>query len=541
MTGIRNPEAGRFRVAFVSPPLAGDGLRPLLLQNRQFKYTHSSKIRIYPLIPSYFITLCHHLGMEVLFLDSLAAELNASQFLKRLMDFRPHLIMMETKAPVLQRHGRFIEFIRPLFPGAAIAVSGDHVTFDPLGSLETTGADFVVAGGDWDYFGSLLARELQQIVGQKGFPAYNPSNQNDRFSGLRLPPGCYGRGDLTSGRPLQKLEQIQNLSSLPWIRRELTNWRSYGEAYLMEPTAYILSGRGCGGRGPGDPGRCIFCVWQHTLWGCTARLRDPEDVAEEIAWLHRRHGVAEVFDDNEAGPCWSGEWLERFASRLSAKGVMGKVRYSCNARADSLVPDRLEIMRSAGFRLLKVGLESGSDRVLSRLGKAERVAEIIRGVKAAKDFGLNVLITSMVGYPWEKEADVKATLEVARGLLNYRTRFGDSLQASVVVPYPGTPLWRKSLDNGWLLHDPGDLEKLTMDEPALKSEIDTTLWVRRLWGLHLGWGFMLKSLVSLRSARELGVAFRGLGSLLGHLRDYGGKGDRENPPPWGKEPPSACG
>ncbi|PKK90505.1 MAG: hypothetical protein CVV64_09070 [Candidatus Wallbacteria bacterium HGW-Wallbacteria-1] len=524
-----------FRVAFGSPPLAGDGLRPLLLQNRQFKYTHSDRIRIYPLIPSSFVTLCHDMGMKVLFLDALAANLNAGPFLKALMDFRPHLIMMETKAPVIGRHGAFIDYIRPLFPGAAMAIAGDHVTCDPAGSLKATGADFAVVGGDWDYYGALLAYELSSIAGSAGFAHWQGSgsagmNSSSRFDGITLPPGCYMNGSSVSEH--QAIPFVENLSSLPWIKRELTGWKSYGEAYLLKPAAYILSGRGCGGRGAGDPGKCIFCVWQHTLWGCTARLRDPQDVADEIAWLHSHYGVAEVFDDNEAGPCWDGEWLEKFASRLSARGVMGKVRYSCNARADSLVPDRLEIMRSAGFRLLKVGLESGSDRVLSRLGKAERVQEIIRGVKAAKDFGLNVLITTMVGYPWEREADAEKTLQVARGLLNYRTGFGDSLQASVIVPYPGTPLWRKSIDNGWLLHDPADYEKLTMDQPALKSDLNTTEWVRRLWSLHLEPGFMLKSLVSMRSIHQFGIAFRGLLSLLGHLRDYGGQSETGQPPPW---------
>lgn len=532
-----------FRTAFVSPAVSDTGEYPLLLQNRQFKFTRSGSVRIYPLIPAHFVTNCHHAGFDTLFLDAAAESLSPGDFLKRLVDFSPDFIVIETKAPVLARHGAFLRYLKTLLPQAWTAVAGDHVTFDPVGSLAATAADFAISGGDWDIYATRLALSLSGIPKTPGvlqtgpFPSTGgPSSDSETRMNSDLPPGVTGRWPGHFGGPP---DLSTDLGTLPWIRREITGWRRYGEAYLRRPVAYMLSGRGCGGRGGGETGSCVFCVWQHTLWGRSARLRPPGEAADEVARLYRRYGVAEVFDDNEAGPCWDPDWLEAFASRLGTLGVRGKVAFSCNARADSLDLERVKIMRSAGFRLLKVGLESGSDRVLARLGKAETVEDISRGVRLAKDHGLRVLLTTMIGYPWEEASDVAKTLEVARNLLNYRAGFGDSLQASVCMPYPGTPLWTDSLKNGWLENDPADLAALDMSGRAMKTGIDTTCWVRRLWRLHLDPRFMIKSLLTMRDPGDFGIAARGVWSLLGHLRDYAGRGsdspggDRgESAAPW---------
>jgi radical SAM superfamily enzyme YgiQ (UPF0313 family) len=126
----------------------------------------------------------------------------------------------------------------------------------------------------------------------------------------------------------------------------------------------------------------------------------------------------------------------------------------------------------------------------------------------------------MVGYPWETEADVRATYRVARELLLYKPKFGDCLQASVVIPYPGSPLWQSARKNGWLTIDPLDYERYDMSDSVLKSGIDHRLWVRRLWKLHLNPWFLLRSLITLRSRAQLNLAWRGVASLIGHVLDY---------------------
>lgn len=529
-----------FRVAFVSPPIAPENLHPLLLQNRQFKFSFSENVRIYPLIPSHFITNCYNAGFKTLFLDNLVQGLNWHDYVKRLIDFNPHIVVIETKAPVIKLHGAFINYMKKELENTLFAVTGDHVTAFPEKSLNITNADFAIPSGDWDWQGLQLCEWLYKKAGaalneKENFKSAARSWIKENPSGNAFAKVAYGTKQKYIAVGPDKLD-TPPLGSLPWINRDLTEWSSYGEAYLLKPVAYILSGRGCGGSGVDCPGKCIFCVWQHTLWNCTARLRPPKDVAAEIKMLYEKYGVAEVFDDNESGPCWSLEWLEVFADEMERLGIAKKVRYSCNARADSLDELRLKLMERAGFRLLKVGFESGSQRVLDKLSKDETLEQIVAGIKAAKDHGLRVLFTNMVGYPWEETEDAEKTWKLARELLLYKAGFGDSLQASVCVPYPGTPLWKMAIKNRWLLIDPKDLSGLSMDEKVLKSPVDTTYWVRRIWRLHLEPEFLVRSFLTIRTRAEINLAFRGFMSLLGHLRDYDGKKETSpESPPWIKD------
>jgi radical SAM superfamily enzyme YgiQ (UPF0313 family) len=193
---------------------------------------------------------------------------------------------------------------------------------------------------------------------------------------------------------------------------------------------------------------------------------------------------------------------------------------SANARADHLSKETCALLKRAGFRLLKVGLESGNDETLRHLRKAESVEEISRGIRNAKAQGLRVLMTVMVGYPWETEPEVRQTLTVARSLLNVQARFGDCLQASVLTPYPGTPLYEEAVSKGWFRVDPEAFERFDMDEPVLHCPIDPQAWCKRIWRLHFGPAFVARSLITFRPWKDMNLAWRGVKSLWGHVRDY---------------------
>jgi radical SAM superfamily enzyme YgiQ (UPF0313 family) len=126
----------------------------------------------------------------------------------------------------------------------------------------------------------------------------------------------------------------------------------------------------------------------------------------------------------------------------------------------------------------------------------------------------------MVGYPWQDEAGVQRTYDVAREMLLYKPKFGDCLQASVVVPYPGSPLWQNAVNKGWFLIDPKDYDKYDMSVQLLKTQIDQEAWVKKLWKLHFQPSFLLRSLLTLRTRAQFNLAWRGVLSLIGHVSDY---------------------
>ncbi len=488
------------RIAFVYPPFLKENKRPLLGQNRQFKYTHSKEIKIYPLIPASLITLLYNDGYEVLFLDGINREISFEDFDKKINNFDPDFIILETKTPLIKKHWQFINIQKEKFPQRKIIMVGDHVSAFPEESFLNSSVDYVATGGDYDISLYLFFRYLSGK--EKKIPAglYFKENGAVKNSG--------------------SFEIYSDLDFLPFINRDITSWKIYGEAYLLRPCTYILTGRGCGREGNDIGGVCTFCVWQHLFWKKKARLRSPANVAEEIEMLIKKYGVYEIFDDNESGAIWSTKWLQDFLVEIEKRNLKGKFVLSSNARAENLTDEKCKLMKKIGYRLLKVGLESGNDETLKRIGKLETIDEIKQNIKKAKNYGFKILITTMVGYPWENEDDVKRTYEITKELMLYKTHFGDSLQASIIMPYPGTPLYEYAKRNNLLTEAAKDYENFDMEQDILKSNIDTTYWCRKIWNIHKHPLFLLKSIFTIKKLSEIDLALRGFRSLLGHIRDY---------------------
>lgn len=505
------------RIALAYPPFRRGGALPLLTQNRQSKFTRSDQVRIYPLVMASAATMLSRDGHEILWLDGINERLSFEAYLARLDAFAPDWIVFETKTPLVRAHWEHIREIKARL-GCRVVLLGDHLHHRPRESFERSDPDAAVLAGDYDF----VLRDLF---------AFASGRRPDRPGGVLWRENGEVR---SSGRA-----RFHSLAGAPRIDRDLTRWTLYGEAYLLRPVAYILTGRGCGGRNPDDPepgagrrdwrdsrgsslpGRCTFCIWQYAFWGVGARLRPAAEVADEIAELVERHGVAEVFDDNESGPFWHREWLREFVGEMERRGLPRRVRFSANARADNLDEETVGLCRRLNVRLLKIGLESGNNETLRRLKKDETIEEICAGVLRAKRAGIAVLLTTMVGYPWETEEGARQTYEATRRLMLSHTRFGDSLQASVVIPYPGTPLYRKALREGWFAIDPEDYDRFDQSRPVLRTEIDTTAWCRRMWAIMKHPLFLARSALTLRSPGQVRIALNGLRSLRGHLHDYG--------------------
>lgn len=148
------------RVAIVYPPFTQNGAFPLLTQNRQFKYTASGEIRIYPVIPATAATILKEAGHSVLFLDGMNERLSFREFNRRLLGFAPELVVFETKAPLLKRHSEYIDWLKSRTDTSTVLV-GDHITFFPEESMSGSRVDYCVVGGDYDVSLAQLAAHLE--------------------------------------------------------------------------------------------------------------------------------------------------------------------------------------------------------------------------------------------------------------------------------------------------------------------------------------------------------------------------------------------
>jgi hypothetical protein len=110
---------------------------------------------------------------------------------------------------------------------------------------------------------------------------------------------------------------------------------------------------------------------------------------------------------------------------------------------------------------------------------------------------------------------------VAKELLAYKCRLGDSLQCSILTPYPGTPLNREGAEKGWCSVAPESYSSYDMDSQILKGDVDLPAWCGRMWKLHLAPSYVFGSVTSIRKWDELVMGVRGAMSLIGHIDDYG--------------------
>lgn len=485
------------KISISYPPLESDKGIPLLSQNRQFQW-FSEPTYIYPMIPAYAATLLKENGFKVIWDDAIAEGLRYSQWFERIKKENPDVIAIETKTPVVNRHWQIINELKTHNPKLITILVGDHVTALPEESMINSKVDFVLTGGDYDF---LLLNLCQSL-----------STNHSALSAV-LDPGIWYReaGEIRNTGPC---ELNHDLDSLPYIDRDLTRWKLYSERsgnYKYLPGTYTMAARDCWW------GRCSFCSWTTIYPGKNYRVRSPEKILDEIGMLIDNYGVREIMDDSGTFPV--GEWLRVFCEGMIKKGYNKRVKIDCNMRFGILNEKDYEMMAKAGFRFILFGLESANQDTLDRINKNLKVEQIVEGVKMAKKAGLDPHITVMMGYSWETMEDALKTVNLARYL--FKCGYVDTLQATIVIPYPGTPLYHECKKNGWLLTE--DWERFDMGETVMSSPIsdrDMKGLIQRLYRSFINPQYLMKRIRSIRGVDDIRFLLRAVRKLIGHLTDY---------------------
>ncbi len=458
------------RIAIAYPPFKSDKGVALLTQNRQFQW-FSRPTYIFPVVPATAATMLKRAGHEVLFLDGIASELTPEAFDSKLAEFKPDLVVLETKTPVVKRHWKWIEE-----HGYKAVMVGDHVTALPEESIEKPGVWAIIPGGDWDF----------------GLLDY-------------IAAGC--------PKGVQPFALKDDISSAPWIDRDLVHWENYAVKngnFRHTPGTYIMSGRDCW------HGKCTFCSWT-TLYP-RYRVRKVKDVVDEIEMLVTKYGVKEIMDDSGSFPV--GPWLTDFCNEIIARGLNKKLRIDCNMRFGRLKLDDYRLMRKAGFQFVLFGVESANQETLDRFCKALKVEDVLEGAQWATEAGLDVHVTFMFGHAWEGPKEIAKTVALARKLL--AKGWAKTLQCTLTIPYPGTPLFKELKANDGLATldwDEYDMRRAITKTP-LASEEEIKCAIRKVYR-----GFLQPAALWHLFRRNLfnfGFYYRGFRYLLGHLLDFKG-------------------
>ena len=487
----------KMKIIMGYPPTESKKGTATLGQNRQFQWFNNPCL-IFPVIMGSAATMLKKSGHNILWLDCIAEKISKEDFFDIIKKQKPDLFVFETKTPVIKIHWKIINELKKKFSKMKIAIVGDHVTSFPKETMEKSAVDFVLTGGDYDFLSSELVNWLDKKI-------------------KRIPKGIWYRIKNKQGK-IQiknsgKFELKHKLDEAPFIDRELIKWKNYQKEYNMwgHPYFYIMSGRDCWW------GKCKFCSWPR-LYPCF-RNRSVENVLDEIGMLIDNYDVKEIFDDS--GTLTVGKWLHNLCNGLIKRGYNKKIKYSCNMRFGALKQEDYDLMKKAGFRLLKFGLESANQKTLDKLNKNIKVKDIADGCKMAHKVGLTVHLTMIIGHPWESKEDALKTFALAKKLM--QSGNADVLQATILIPYPGTILWKEAKKKNWFLFKPEDYEKYDMGEPVLKVKGNVKEVISicgKIYTIFLTPQYIFARLKSIKSWEDFKFNLRGVKAVVGHLKDF---------------------
>src|SRR6267378_733807 len=346
--------------------------------------------------------------------DAPPADLTLADVLPLAREYE--LAVLHTSAPSFAHDVKVAEALKGENPALRIGLIGAHVAVQREAALAASPALDFVCGNEFDFTIREIAegRPLAQVAGL----SYRD-----------------GSGELR--RTLERAP-LEDMDALPWVvdvyARDLDVSR-YVIGYLLHPYVSLYTGRGC-------RSKCTFCLWPQTVGGQRYRTRSVDNVVAEIAHATRLFPrVREYFFDDDTFT----DDLPRAEAIARGLGRLG-VTWSCNAKPD--VPRAtLEVMKDNGLRLLLVGYESGNQSILNNIKKGIRLESARRFTRDAKDLGIKIHGTFILGLPGETRQTIDETVRFACEL------DPDTIQVSLAAPYPGTALYGQAVEQGWLVRD----------------------------------------------------------------------------------------
>jgi len=198
----------------------------------------------------------------------------------------------------------------------------------------------------------------------------------------------------------------------------------------------VITGRGC-------PYSCSYCA-SKKIWGQKVRFRTPDNIIKELIHLKRNFNSPLVYFVDDTFTL-----RKERAKEICRKMINNNLnlKWKCDTRVDCIDYELADLMKKAGCIRIKIGVESGSDRILKEIKKGLTKDKIRKGAEVIKKVSLPLTVYLMAGFPNETNEDIKETIEFAKEI------DADYYSLSVVAPYLGTEIYEdflrsnKNLDN----------------------------------------------------------------------------------------------
>lgn len=245
------------------------------------------------------------------------------------------------------------------------------------------------------------------------------------------------------GRPGTSHYLAPDIDGLPFVDRAFLAQDPYRDNGRLE--ANMVGARGC-------PYDCTFCgAAVSANPDITIRTRNPHNILDEMHEL-RGDGVTafRFVDDLFLG---ARRVINTMMEAFSADRVGEWAVWDATGRINVLYRESdstLGTLADNGLREVALGVESGSERMLSYIDKRITPEMACSVVRRLAERGINVKGYFILGFPTETRDEIDATVRLVHQLWDTTDRLPGRFRASAFEyrPYPGTPDWHRLMASG---------------------------------------------------------------------------------------------
>ena len=388
------------RILLIYPP------SPVLNREDRCQQPTKDLIVIPPLPPTdlmYLAAVAEKAGLEAKINDySQNGDYEAD-----LKEFNPDYLVVNIATPTLEHDLDAVKKAKEICPNViTIAKGAAFLTLSERIIKEHNELDFGILGEAENTLKEILEDKLKaEILG-----LYYKENDEVKFTG---------------NRPF-----IEDLDSLPFPARHLVDNNIYRRPDNNKVQATIKVSRGC-------PFHCFFCL-ATPVSGAKVRRRSPENIVAEIKECVEKYNIknflfwSDIFNIDK-------DWTMKLCQAIIDSGL--KITWSANTRADTADLEMAEMMYKSGCRLVSIGVESGSQYMLEKMGKKITLNDVRRTVKVFKKAKIRIYNYFVIGLPWETEETVEETIKFAIELNS------DFISFYTATPLPGSRFYDYALEH----------------------------------------------------------------------------------------------
>ena len=332
---------------------------------------------------------------------------------KYLEEFRPDVIGLTVMTQKLGAAVKLAQICKEWDSNVPVIVGGAHPTLDPEQVLSSKDIDFAVRGE-----GELVLPQLLKAIAAKS-----------GFSGIGSL--SYKKDGQVVNNPICAL--IEDLDIVPLPARELL---MNAHNYSSEDMGVIMTTRGC-------PYGCTYCFH---MWARRVRYRSIDSVIKEIKLVKTNYGTRQFAFKDDTFTINRKRLFDLLQRMIDEKL---NINWECTTRVDVLDEEMLKKMIEAGCNVVKIGVETGSAKILKETNKGVTMEQIKKAAALLNKYNVFWSAYFMMGLPQETEDDIRSTYTFMKELNPYYAGLG------VYNPMPETELYEMGVKMGLLYEKVG--------------------------------------------------------------------------------------